>query len=86
MSTTVGENSTKLPALGQPAPDFNLASTDDRNVSLADFKGKQAVVLYFYPRDDTPGCTVEACTFNDNLPDFSRLNVEIIGVSKDSTG
>jgi peroxiredoxin Q/BCP len=49
--------------VGQPAPEFTLASTEDRDISLADFKGKQAVVLYFYPRDDTPGCTAEACSF-----------------------
>ena len=51
-----------LPKVGQPAPDFTLPSTDDQDVSLSSFKGKQAVVLYFYPRDDTPGCTTEACS------------------------
>jgi thioredoxin-dependent peroxiredoxin len=74
----------KLPHVGQPAPDFNLASTDDRNVSLADFKGKQAVVLYFYPRDDTPGCTAEACSFRDLRALFNENGAEILGVSPDT--
>ena len=53
------------------------------NVSLSDFRG-QKVVLYFYPKDNTPGCTKEACSIRDNMPDFSRLNVKILGVSRDS--
>src|ERR1700730_8344338 len=82
MSMTVGEN--KLPTLGQPAPDFTLSSTDDRDVSLADFKGKQAVVLYFYPRDDTPGCTAEACSFRDLRSLFNENGAEILGGSTDT--
>jgi thioredoxin-dependent peroxiredoxin len=74
----------KLPQVGQRAPDFNLASTDDKNVSLADFKGKQAVVLYFYPRDDTPGCTAEACSFRDLRTLFNENGAEILGVSPDT--
>jgi peroxiredoxin Q/BCP len=69
--------------VGDRAPDFTLPTDGTGDVTLSALRGK-AVVLYFYPRDDTPGCTVEACTFNDNLPDFSRLNAEIIGVSKDN--
>jgi len=84
VSTTVGENQIKLPSPGQPAPDFTLASTDDRDVSLADFKGKQAVVLYFYPRDDTPGCTAEACSFRDLRSLFNQNGAEILGVSTDT--
>ena len=84
VSTTLDENTNKTPELGQPAPDFNLASTDDRNVSLADFKGKQAVVLYFYPRDDTPGCTAEACSFRDLRSLFNENGAEILGVSADN--
>jgi peroxiredoxin Q/BCP len=68
--------------LGDKAPDFDLPS-DKGRVKLSAFKGK-TVVLYFYPRDDTPGCTKEACGFNESLLDFSRLKAEIIGVSKDS--
>jgi len=74
----------KLPEVGQPAPDFTLASTDDRDVRLSDFEGKQAVVLYFYPRDDTPGCTAEACSFRDLRTLFNEHGAEILGVSTDS--
>ena len=74
----------KLPEVGQPAPDFTLASTDDRDVRLSDFKGQQAVVLYFYPRDDTPGCTAEACSFRDLRSLFHEDGAEILGVSTDS--
>jgi peroxiredoxin Q/BCP len=72
------------PQVGQPAPDFKLASTDDQEVSLSDFKGKQAVVLYFYPRDDTPGCTAEACSFRDLSKLFRDNGAEILGVSPDT--
>jgi peroxiredoxin Q/BCP len=74
----------ELPAVGQPAPDFKLASTEDKEISLADFKGKQAVVLYFYPKDDTPGCTKEACAFRDLRKMFNDHGAEILGVSPDS--
>lgn len=73
-----------LPSVGEPAPDFTLPSTDDRDISLADFKGKQAVVLYFYPRDDTPGCTAEACSFRDLRSLFNEHGAEILGVSTDA--
>src|SRR3979490_1005025 len=74
----------QLPAVGQPAPDFKLASTDDKEVTLSDFKGKQAVVLYFYPKDDTPGCTAEACSFRDLRTLFNDNGAEILGVSTDT--
>ena len=70
-------------AEGTKAPLFTLADQDGSNVSLSDFRG-QKVVLYFYPKDNTPGCTKEACSIRDNMPDFSRLNVKILGVSRDS--
>jgi peroxiredoxin Q/BCP len=73
-----------LPEVGQQAPDFKLASTEDRDISLADFRGKQAVVLYFYPRDDTPGCTAEACSFRDLRSLFNEHGAEILGVSADT--
>lgn len=73
-----------LPGVGQPAPDFTLPSTDDKEVRLSDFKGQQAVVLYFYPRDDTPGCTAEACSFRDLRNLFHEHGAEILGVSTDS--
>ncbi|MBB5372471.1 thioredoxin-dependent thiol peroxidase [Acidocella aromatica] len=68
---------------GADAPDFSLPATYGRSVSLASLKGKP-FVLYFYPRADTPGCTKEACAFQEGLPDFSKLDVTVIGVSKDS--
>jgi len=84
MLARVTTTDSKLPAVGQPAPDFTLASTEDRDISLADFKGKQAVVLYFYPRDDTPGCTAEACSFRDLRTLFNEHGAEILGVSADT--
>ena len=74
----------KLPEVGQPAPTFTLDSTDDTTVSLGDFQGKQSVVLYFYPRDDTPGCTAEACSFTNLRKLFNAQGAEILGVSTDS--
>jgi peroxiredoxin Q/BCP len=68
---------------GVAAPDFTMPATGERTVSLKGLKGKP-FVLYFYPRADTPGCTKEACAFQDGLPDFSKLGVTVIGVSKDS--
>jgi thioredoxin-dependent peroxiredoxin len=70
-------------AVGDKAPDFTLPTDGGGEVSLKALKGK-TVVLYFYPRDDTPGCTTEACAFRDQLPDFSKVKAVIIGVSKDS--
>lgn len=67
---------------GDKAPEFDLPTDGTGHVSLKALRGK-AVVLYFYPRDDTPGCTKEACGFNDALPDFSKVKAEIVGVSKD---
>ena len=68
---------------GEKAPDFSMPTDGGGSVSLKDPKGK-AVVLYFYPKDSTPGCTKEACGFRDLMPDFSKVDAEIIGVSKDS--
>ncbi len=70
--------------IGERAPDFCLPNQDDVEICLRDLKGKW-VVLYFYPRDNTPGCTTEACDFTQALPDFSNLNAVILGVSADST-
>ena len=70
------------PTEGAPAPDFAL-ETADRPVTLADFKGK-TLVLYFYPKDDTTGCTKEAQEFTALAPDFAKAGVAVIGVSKDS--
>ena len=68
---------------GDKAPAFTLPDQDGKRVSLKDFAGSQ-VVVYFYPRDDTPGCTKEACQFNDNLRAFTRAKVTVLGVSGDS--
>ena len=67
---------------GTKAPEFTLPNQDDKPVSLEDFKG-QRVILYFYPADDTPGCTREACQFNDNLAHFQAAGVPVIGISRD---
>ncbi len=72
----------KLLTVGSTAPPFTTIDQDGRTVSLSDFKGKK-VVLYFYPKDDTPGCTKEARAFRDNLPKFQELGVEVLGVSVD---
>jgi peroxiredoxin Q/BCP len=68
---------------GDKAPAFAMATDGNGTVSLKDLKG-QNVVLYFYPKDNTPGCTKEACAFRDLMPDFSGIDAAIIGVSKDS--
>ncbi len=70
--------------VGEKAPDFCLPNQDDVEICLRDLKGKW-VVLYFYPRDNTPGCTTEACDFTEAAPDFSELDAVILGVSADST-
>lgn len=67
---------------GDPAPAFSLAATGGRTVSLAAMKGKP-FVLYFYPKADTPGCTTEACAFNEALTQFKGLGIDVIGVSPD---
>ena len=69
--------------IGKPAPKFEMPTDGGGKVSLADLKGKR-VVLYFYPKDDTPGCTTEACGFRDSLPNFGKVKATVIGVSRDS--
>ncbi len=68
---------------GQKAPEFNLSDQDGNKVCLKDFKGK-FVVLYFYPKDNTPGCTLEAIDFTKNLSNFARKNAVVLGCSPDS--
>ena len=68
---------------GEKATDFELPDQDGKKVKLSDFKGKK-IILYFYPKDDTSGCTIEACSFRDNLGKLKKLNVEVIGVSNDN--
>jgi len=69
--------------IGKMSPDFSLLNQDGKKISLKDFVGQQ-VVLYFYPKDDTSGCTKEACSFSDDLPKFSKIDAVILGVSPDS--
>ncbi len=71
-----------VPQVGQSAPTFQ-ATASTGAIDLASFKGKQNVVLYFYPKADTTGCTKESCAFRDNTPDFTRRGVAVIGVSAD---
>jgi len=67
---------------GDKAPAFSLLDQDNETVSLSDFAGRK-VVVYFYPADDTPGCTKEACQFNDLLADFAAFGVDVVGISPD---
>ena len=69
---------------GDRAPDFALPDRSGKTIRLSDFRGKP-VVLYFYPKDDTPGCTKESCTFRDQYQDFQDAGAEVIGVSSDSS-
>ena len=66
-----------------PAPQFTLMSDKEKEVSLSDYKGSW-VVLYFYPKDNTPGCTTEACAFRDNFPFYEDTGITVLGISKDS--
>ena len=68
-------------SIGDQAPDFTLPSNGDGEITLSSFKG-QKVVLYFYPKDNTPGCTKESCSFRDHKKEFESLNTQIIGLSK----
>src|SRR5712672_2715878 len=68
---------------GDKAPDFTLPADGGGTLSLKQLRGKP-VILYFYPKDDTPGCTTEACGFRDSLPDFSKTGATVIGLSRDS--
>jgi len=72
-----------MPKIGSPAPAFKLQSSKGETISLSSFKGKQTVVLYFYPRADTPGCTKEACGFRDALAEYDKAKVAVLGISPD---
>jgi len=75
---------TKLVAVGDNAPSFHLPTSDGSYVSLTDFLGKKNLVVYFYPKDFTQGCTAEACSFRDSYEAFKDLGAEVIGISSDS--
>ena len=74
---------TKDATIGTTAPAFTLPNQDDEKVKLSDYKDRW-VVLYFYPKDDTPGCTTEACEFTDNIRSFDKLDTTVIGISPDT--
>ncbi len=69
---------------GQPAPDFTATTDSGESISLSDFRGKR-VVLYFYPKDDTPGCTTQACSFRDAYAEIEEKNAVVLGVSPDGS-
>lgn len=71
--------------IGDPAPDFTVTAHNGQMISLADFRGKQAVVVFFYPRDNTTVCTKEACAFRDSYEAFVTAGAAVIGISSDST-
>ncbi len=72
------------PAIGSNAPAFSLPASTGKKISLKDFSGEKNVVLYFYPKDDTPGCTKEACGFRDDLKKFAAKDTVVLGISPDS--
>ena len=69
--------------IGSLAPDFTLMGSDGKEHKLSEYRGKK-VILYFYPKDNTPGCTTEACDFRDNINEINNLNAIVIGISKDN--
>lgn len=73
----------KIPQIGKKAPQFKLPSSIGKAISLADFRDRQTVVLYFYPKADTPGCTKESCGFRDALADFDKQKIAVLGISPD---
>jgi peroxiredoxin Q/BCP len=81
--TTAAAATASSPAVGQVAPAFDLPSTSGKAISLAQYRGKKTVVLYFYPKDETPGCTQEACDFRDHSAALEKAGVVILGVSND---
>lgn len=74
---------TSMPAVGDKAPSFDLPTFPKGRTKLSQFKGKQNVVLYFYPRDDTPGCTKQACGFRDEIGEFQSAETVVLGISTD---
>jgi len=81
---TVPARATQMPKIGDTAPLFTGQDQDGKTVNLADLIGKKIVLLYFYPKDFTPGCTKEACGFRDRMGELQKDNVEVVGVSFDS--
>lgn len=82
MAKKTVEAPANVPAVGSPAPDFELRNDEGKTVRLSDLRGKR-VVLYFYPKDDTPGCTAQACGFRDNYVEIEEQNAVVLGISPD---
>jgi peroxiredoxin Q/BCP len=76
--------SAEMPKMGDKAPDFSVAASDGTTVQLKDYVGKGPIILYFYPKDDTKGCTAEACGIRDTMDEFKGLDATVLGVSFDS--
>lgn len=72
-----------MPKVGENAPDFEAETYGGEKIKLSDYKSKSAVALYFYPKDNTPGCTKEACSMRDGMKDLKKLGVQVLGVSTD---
>jgi len=73
-----------MPKIGEKAPDIEAETYGGKKIKLSDYKNKKAVVLYFYPRDNTPGCTKEACSMRDGMEMLEKLGIQVLGVSTDS--
>lgn len=84
MANTSFSVGAEMPKVGDKAPDFSVVASDGTTVHLKDYVGKGNIVLYFYPKDDTPGCTKEACGIRDTFDEFKGLNAIVFGVSFDS--
>lgn len=82
--TATPAESPKIPGVGAPAPSFEGQDQDGKSWKLADLIGRKVVLLYFYPKDDTPGCTKQACGLRDRIGDLDKENVQVIGVSFDT--
>jgi thioredoxin-dependent peroxiredoxin len=82
--TTPYEATVRTPEVGQPAPKFSLPAHPTGTISLDDYIGKKNVILAFYPKDDTPGCTKEMCAFSEDLSSFEQAGTQVLGISCDS--
>jgi thioredoxin-dependent peroxiredoxin len=82
--TTPYEATVKEPEIGEPAPKFSLPAYPEGTISLDDFRGQKNVILAFYPKDDTPGCTREMCSFTEDLSNFESADTAVLGISCDS--
>ncbi|HSE84527.1 MAG TPA: peroxiredoxin [Thermodesulfobacteriota bacterium] len=74
----------EMPNVGDKAPDIEAETYGGKKLRLSDFRGKKTVALYFYPKDDTPGCTKEACSMRDGIEELQELGIQVLGVSTDS--